>query len=304
MTDIVVIGGGMSGMTAALYALRGGKSALIMESENIGGQIASSPRVENFPSVKVISGAKLAEVTFDQVTAAGAEFEPEKAVSILKHDGIFTVTGEYGLKADGKAVIIANGVKHKTLNARGESELLGKGVYYCAVCDGAFYKGKEAAVIGDANSALQYALYLSALCLKVTVIALFDKLFADKYLVELINKSGNISVIYNKSTLEFKGKDSLDGILIKDTVSGKEELFKTDAVFIAIGQIPDNGRFSNYCDIDEKGYIIADESCVTKTLGLFVAGDTRTKSVRQLTTACADGAVAAVNACRYIDEHK
>ena len=301
MTDIIVIGGGMSGMTACLYALRGGKSVTMLESENIGGQISSSPRVENFPSVKEISGSELSDKIFEQISSLGADISLDKAVKAEKANGVFTVTTEYGEKLQSKSVIIANGVLHRNLGLAREDILTGKGVYYCAVCDGAFYKDKEVAVIGDANTALQYVIYLSNLCKKVTLIALFDKLFADKYLQTKVKGLKNAEIIYKTQVTEYLGKENLEGLKLINTETKIVSQLNVPAVFIAIGQIPHNEAFSNVADIDKQGYFIADETLETKTEGLFVAGDTRTKAVRQLTTACSDGAVAATKACAYID---
>ena len=301
MYDIIVIGGGAAGMTAALYALRGGKTVLILESESLGGQIATSPRLENFPSVKAMSGEQFADNLFEQISAMGAEFEIEKAVDVIKReDGFFTVKTEYK-EYEAKSVIIAAGVKHKHLRTKSEREdLVGHGVYYCAICDGAFYKGKEVAVIGDANTALQYALLLSGYCKKVYVYTLFDKFFGEKALVKALRAKDNIEVRPNTSVIDFIGDKELSAIEYKDA-EGNIKRHEIPAVFVAIGQVPDNGAFSKVADLDKDGYIIADESCRTRTEGVFVAGDCRTKAVRQVVTAVADGGVAATNACIYLE---
>lgn len=301
MYDIIVIGGGAAGMTAALYALRGGKTVLILESESLGGQIATSPRLENFPSVKAISGEQFADNLFEQISAMGAEFEIEKAVDVIKReDGFFTVKTEYK-EYEAKSVIIAAGVKHKHLRTKSEREdLVGHGVYYCAICDGAFYKGKEVAVIGDANTALQYALLLSGYCKKVYVYTLFDKFFGEKALVKALRAKDNIEVRPNTSVIDFMGDKELSAIEYKDA-EGNIKRHEIPAVFVAIGQVPDNGAFSKVADLDKDGYITADENCRTRTEGVFVAGDCRTKAVRQVVTAVADGGVAATNACIYLE---
>ncbi len=301
MYDIIVIGGGAAGMTAALYALRGGKTVLILESESLGGQIATSPRLENFPSVKAMSGEQFADNLFEQISAMGAEFEIEKAVDVIKReDGFFTVKTEYK-EYEAKSVIIAAGVKHKHLRTKSEREdLVGHGVYYCAICDGAFYKGKEVAVIGDANTALQYALLLSGYCKKVYVYTLFDKFFGEKALVKALRAKDNIEVRPNTSVIDFIGDKELSAIEYKDA-EGNIKRHEIPAVFVAIGQVPDNGAFSKVADLDKDGYITADENCRTRTEGVFVAGDCRTKAVRQVVTAVADGGVAATNACIYLE---
>lgn len=300
MYDIIVIGAGAAGMTAALYALRNGKTVLVLEGESLGGQIATSPRLENYPSIKEISGEQFADNLFEQITSLGAEVEIDKVIGIEKKDGVFTVKTEYR-DYQSKSVIIAAGVKHKHLRTKSErDDLVGKGVYYCAICDGAFYKGKEVMVIGDANTALQYALLLSGYCKKVYVYTLFDKFFGDARLVKALRAKDNIEVRPNTSVTDFLGDTELKAVEYKDK-DGNILTHEIPAVFVAIGQVPDNKAFSNLVDLDKDGYIVSDENCKTKTEGLFVAGDCRTKAVRQVATAVADGAVAATNASVYLE---
>lgn len=299
MKDIIVIGGGAAGMTAALYALRNGKSVLLLEEETLGGQIASSPRVENFPSLMEISGLDFSNNLFEQITAHGADFELERAESVEKKENYFVVTTEYG-SYESKAVIIASGVKHKHLNLPNEEKLTGKGISYCAICDGAFYKGKEVALVGDGNTALQYSLLLSNYCSKVYVYTLFDKFFGDASLVKTLRSRENVEVRPNTALCGYIGEDKLEGIQYKE--NGEIKTHAVEGLFVAIGQVPDNKRFENVAKLDKNGYFDSDESCVTMTEGVYVAGDCRAKNVRQLTTACADGAVAALKACAYIDK--
>ena len=300
MYDIIVVGGGAAGMTACLYSLRNGKSVLLLESESLGGQIATSPRLENYPSIKAISGEEFADNLFEQITALGADFEIEKVVGIDKKDNIFTVKTEYK-EYQAKSVIIAAGVKHKHLRTRSErDDLVGKGVYYCAICDGAFYKGKEVIVIGDANTALQYAILLSSYCKKVYLYTLFDRLFGDNSLQKAALAKENVEWVKEVAVTDFIGDTELTAVEYKDK-DGNIKRHEIPAVFVAIGQIPDNKAFSNLVDLDKDGYIIADESCKTKTDGLFVAGDCRTKAVRQVITAVADGGIAATNASLYLE---
>ncbi len=299
MVDIIVIGAGAAGMTAALYALRNGKSVLVLEGETLGGQIASSPKVENFPTIPQISGQEFADKLFEQITSKGADFELEKVEGIEKIDGIFNVKTDYGVH-QAKSVIIAAGVKHKKFGYANEDELVGKGVSYCAICDGPFYKGEEVALIGDANTALQYALLLSGYCAKVKLFTLFDKFFADGALQEAVLKNEKIEWVKNVSLQEFIADDELKALRFKNMKDNSEFVYNTRGCFVAIGQVPDNKCFANLVDLDAQGYIVADESCTTKTEGLFVAGDCRTKKVRQLTTASADGAIAATSACQYL----
>jgi thioredoxin reductase (NADPH) len=300
MKDLIVIGAGAAGMTAALYALRNGKSVLVLEGESLGGQIATSPRLENYPSIKEISGEQFADNLFNQISDLGADIEIDKVTAIKKEDGIFTVTTEYG-EYQSKSVVIAAGVKHKHLRTKNNREdLVGKGVYYCAICDGPFYKGEEVAVIGDANTALQYSLLLSSYCKKVYVYTLFDKFFGDGNLVKALRSKENIEVRPNTSVCDFIGENHLTAVEYLDS-NGETKTHELPAVFVAIGQVPDNKAFSNLVDLDKDGYIISDETCKTKTEGLFVAGDCRTKAVRQVSTAIGDGAVAATNASIYLE---
>ena len=302
MLDLIIIGAGTAGMTSALYALRSGKSVLLLEKENVGGQIAYSPRVENFPSIKQISGSEFSNNLFEQVIDLGAEFELEEVTAIKKENNIFTVTTEYN-QYQAKAVVIATGAKHRHINIAGEDELAGNGVSYCAVCDGAFYKDEEVALIGDGNTALQYSILLSNYCKKVYVCTLFDKFFGDYSLVQTLKKKENVEIIHNISLTEFIGKEKLEGLKFEHMLTKEPFILNVPAVFIAIGQVPDNKAFENLVDLDKDGYVIADENLETKTKGLFVAGDCRVKKIRQLTTAVSDGATTAVNAVSYIDKN-
>lgn len=286
-------------MTAGLYSCRGGRSVLMLEKENFGGQIADSPRVENFPSQKSISGLDFSSQLFDQVTSLGASFELDEALSIEKKDGIFYIKGNYATY-EGSSVIIATGVKHRHLGAPGEDRLFGHGVSYCAVCDGPFYANKDTMVIGDANSALQYALLLSKSSHHVDVVTLFDHFFAEDALVKALRKQENISITHNMNTLSFNGKDVLESVSFENTKTHEKKDFKCEGAFVAIGQIPDAKRFEPLVKLN-KGYIETDENMATLTLGVYAAGDIRDKKVRQLTTAVSDGAIAALSASSYLD---
>lgn len=286
-------------MTAALYALRSGKSVLVLEKENFGGQIANSPRVENFPSIKEISGVDLSSNMFDQITSLGAEFELEDALEIKKVDDHFVVKTDYN-EYLAKAVIIASGVHHRKIGVSGEDDLVGKGVSYCAVCDGAFYKDQDVVLIGDANTALQYALLLSNYCKSVHICTLFDHFFGEDILVKRIYERDNIKVTHNLSLQKFNYTDSLESLEFVNTQTKEKVVVPCACCFIAIGQVPNNDRFANLVKLDH-GYIVTDDACHTATDGIFAAGDCRSKKVRQLTTAVADGAIAAVEAVNYID---
>lgn len=302
MYDIIIIGGGAAGMTAALYSLRSGKSVLLIERETIGGQISKSPRVENFPSIKEISGTEFSDKLFDQIMDLGCEFELDNVLKLEKENNTFKVYGEYN-NYESKAVIIATGLEHRKINVEPEDELIGKGVSYCAVCDGAFYKDEDVCLIGDANTALQYSLLLSNYCKKVYVCTLFDKFFADDILVSRLRKRENVEIYHNLLLKEFKYSDELEGVVFENTQDLTKKEFTVKACFIAIGQIPNNDIFSNLVELDKNGYILVDNDLQTKTEGLFVAGDCRQKKVRQLTTAVSDGAMASVGAVSYIDKN-
>ena len=299
MHDIIVIGAGTAGMTAALYALRNGKSVLLLEAECVGGQIANSPRVENFPSVKAISGSEFSDRLYEQIKALGAELEIERAEKIQKTEDIFTVKTDSS-EHKARAVIIATGSKHKKIGVEREEELTGSGVSYCAVCDGPFYSGDDVAIVGDANTALQYGILLSGYCNKVYVCTWKDKFFGDKALADTLLQKPNVEWIKNVTLSAFEGEEELNACVFDEQNTGKKRRVPVKACFIAIGQEPDNAPFKNVVMLDGNGYVTADEDCTTNTAGVFVAGDCRTKKIRQLTTAVADGASAAIAACKYL----
>ena len=300
MHDIIVIGGGPAGMTAALYALRNHKSVLILEKEAFGGQIATSPRLENYPTIESISGSEWADRLFEQVTNLGAEFELEEVESIEKVDNVFHIKTNYA-EHEALAVIVANGVKPRKMGLPNEDDLVGKGVSYCAVCDGPFYKGKEIYLIGDANTALQYALLLSGYCPKIHMLTLFDKLFGDQILIDRVLQTENIDIRHNLLLKKLVEKDGeLASIELEDTISKEKVVFETNNCFIAIGQVPQNDFLKGIIELN-KGFIETDESMRTKVPGLFAAGDTRVKENKQVITACNDGAIAAMSAVKYIN---
>ncbi len=300
MHDCIVIGAGPSGMTAALYLLRAGKSVLVLEKESIGGQIAKSPRLENYPSIALISGQEFADNLFNQITDLGADFEPEEVKSVEKReDGTFLVTTDWG-SHEGKTVIIASGCHHRTLGLAREDQLVGHGLSYCATCDGAFFKDKDVLLIGDANTALQYAIVLAETSKKVTIATLFDRFFGDDILVQRILKTPNIEIFHNLNALEFLGNEDLTGVRFEDTQTKQEKIISCDGCFVAIGQIPCNEPFANLVDL-EKGFIKANDFMETKTEGLYAVGDCRVKAIRQVITANADGGIAAVAATNYLN---
>lgn len=290
---MIIAGGGCSGLTAALYAARAGLSVLIIEGETVGGQIASAPVVENFPGLKSISGAQFANNLFEQVTEYGVDFELERVVKI--EDGSVKRVYTEDEVFEGKTVIIASGAKHRHLGIDGEDRLCGSGVSYCAVCDGAFFKGKTVAVAGGGNSAAAAAEFLSGLCKKVYIVHRRDTFrFSDRYLQRL-QKLDNIEFITNAEIDSLIGENSLEGIRLKNG-----QIIDSDALFVCIGQEPDNEAYNSLVELDEDGYIISGENCITNVPGIFAAGDCRRKTVRQLVTAAADGACAAIAAMEYI----
>ncbi len=299
MFDITIIGSGVAGMTAALYALRSNKRVLILEKENYGGQIAKSPKVENYPTLKTISGSELADKIFDQIVDLGVVFELEEVEHIDKSGETFTIKTNYNTY-ESKAVVIANGVKPRMLHLDNEEKYLGHGVYYCAICDGPFFAGKDVVLVGDGNSAMQYALMLADYCTKVTMVTMFDKFFGEKSLEDAIRSNPKIEIIPNAVASALHGEDYLTQVEFTSTDKSKFTI-DTNALFVAIGQVADNEKFSNVVDLDKAGYIVADESCMTRTQGVFVAGDCRVKNIRQVATAIGDGAVAGTGAVNYIN---
>jgi len=306
MYDVIIVGAGPAGMSAATYALRSGKSVLVIESETIGGQMSNSPRIENFPTVKASSGSDLADKMFEQMTEFGAELELDKVESVVKRgEGDFLVKCEYNTY-NGKAVIWATGAKHRHIGVAGEEELIGKGVSYCALCDGAFFTGEDVVMIGDANTALSYTMFLSNCCRHVYICTLFDRFFGEKAMVDAVLARENVSYEHNLSLQRFLTDEqgSLKGLVFQNTKDGSERTYEVKGCFIAVGQIPCNDAIKELVDLDKGGYVLAGEDTLTKTAGLFVAGDCRSKKIRQVTTACADGSVAAIAAATYIDALK
>ncbi len=294
--DIIVIGGGPAGLTAAIYARRANKSVLVMEKGSFGGQITSSPKVENIPGFLSVSGNEFAEKLMEQAMELGAEVECIEVLSVENGDIKRVVTDEGEFSA--KAVILATGTKHRLLGLEREEDFIGNGISFCAVCDGAFYAGKTVAVIGGGNSALQEAILLSQGCEKVYLIQNLDCFTGEEKLVEEIKSIPNITPIMGAVVAELLGEEALTGIKIKRG-DAYEEL-AIDGMFTAIGLIPQNEIFSSLVKLNAYGYVDADESCVTSANGIFVAGDCRSKQIRQVATAASDGAVAALAACSYL----
>ena len=296
--DIAVVGAGPAGLCASVYALRAGKSVVIFDGGAVGGQMTYSPKIENFPGFVSISGNELADRFVDQVLEQGADMMPDNVEKIVDGEVKKLVT-EAGEEFFAKAVILANGVKHRMLGAEGEKRFIGHGISFCAVCDGAFFKDRDVVVVGGGNSALQEALLLAETSKSVTVIQNLCFLTGEKKLADLLLAKENVKVIYGAAVKEITGGDSVDGVVIEK--DGETLEIKTDGVFIAIGLKPENSAFSALAPLDKDGYYDAGDDCRGGADGVFVAGDCRRKTLRQITTAVADGAVAAIAACRYVD---
>lgn len=302
MYDIIIVGGGPAGLCAAIYARRANKSVLILEKNAFGGQIVFSPKVENYPGFESISGSELADKLVSQVLAQGADVEVETVTSIRCEGNRRFVETEEGNTYQGSAVIIANGARHRHLGLPNEERFIGDGISFCAVCDGAFYKNKTVALIGGGNSALQEAILLSEGCKKVYVIQNLDFLTGEMRLQELLQKRGNVEIITGTVVSAIADTPEFSGITVERVADGTKTELALDGMFVAIGLVPENEAFADLAKLNGAGYFDTDERCLTDTPGVFVAGDCRAKAIRQVSTATADGAVAALAACRYIDE--
>lgn len=298
--DILIIGGGPAGLTAATYARRAGKSVLVIEKNAFGGQITWSPRVENFPGFVSVTGTELGDRLLEQAMEQGAEVELDEVVAVrVGADGVKTAVCESGAEFQGRAFIAAVGAKPRMLGVEREEELVGSGVCYCAVCDGAFFAGQDVAVCGGGNAALQDALLLSETCRHVTLIHRRADFRGEQRLAEALREKENVTLLMNTRVTGLLGDSELTGLNVEQ--GGTERTLPVTGLFVAVGHQPDNGVFAGLMALDEAGYAASGEDCMTKSAGIFVAGDCRKKGVRQLTTAVADGAVAALAACRYLD---
>lgn len=301
MYDIIIVGAGPAGLTAAVYARRANKSVLILDKAAFGGQITFSPKVENFPGFESISGSELADKLVEQVLSQGAEVEIEAVTEVRNLPDKKIVVTEDGNEYEAKSVILACGARHRHLGLENEEKFIGEGISFCAVCDGAFYKGKTVALVGGGNSALQEAILLSETSKKVIVIQNLDYLTGEQKLQDILASRDNVEIITGTVVDSIKDGDSFSAITVKRVADGVTTELELDGMFVAIGLVPENEPFENVADLDKWGYIASGEDCTTKTAGIFVAGDCRAKAVRQVTTAAADGTIAAIAACRYID---
>ncbi|MCR5282365.1 MAG: FAD-dependent oxidoreductase [Lachnospiraceae bacterium] len=298
--DIIIVGAGTAGLSAAIYATRSGKSVLVLEEMAYGGQIINTPEVANYPGIAKISGFDFAQGLYDQATALGARVE-FCSVSGVEDRGNEKVVKTDGGDFEAGAVILATGAKNRPLGMAHEEEWIGNGISYCATCDGAFFKGKTVAVAGGGNTALEDAIFLSGYCEKVYLIHRRSELRGEQHLQEALRKKENVEFVLNVAIKELTGSDHLEAVVVTDKETGQERKLEVAGLFVAIGQMPKNERFADLVELDQGGYIVAGEDCKTSHEGIFVAGDCRTKSVRQLTTAASDGAVAALAACAYLE---
>lgn len=312
MKDVIIIGAGTAGLTAAIYALRAGKSVLVLEQGNYGGQIINTPKVENYPGIEQISGYEFAAGLYRQAEKLGMEYRSEKVTDIRLEGGAeakeelssasletgnkIVETTEQSYRA--RAVILATGAKNRPLGIEKEAEYTGRGISYCATCDGMFFRGKKVAVVGGGNTALEDAAFLSNYCEKVYLIHRRETFRGEEKLVKELRKKENVEFFLNKTVQELEGGATLQAVVLRDKISREESRLEISGLFVAIGQMPENGVFARLVDLDENGYILAGEDCRTNVEGIFAAGDCRKKTVRQLTTAAADGAVAALAAAQ------
>ena len=302
MFDIAIIGGGPAGLTAAIYARRGGKSVVVLEKETFGGQITFSPKVENIPGFLPLSGNEFAEKLVEQAIEQGAELESATVLSVT--DGeckvIHTDSGDF----EAQSIILATGARHRLLGLEKEEDFIGNGISFCAVCDGAFFKGEDIAVVGGGNSALQEAILLSEQAKSVTVIQNLDFLTGEEMLQKQLLAKENVRVILGTVVDAYLGESAFEGLRLRREKDGALSEWKGAGVFLAVGLLPQNEPFAELIGLDERGYAASSEDCLTRTPGVFVAGDCRQKRIRQVTTACADGAVAALAASSWLDSKK
>ncbi len=300
MYDMIIVGAGPAGLTAAIYGRRAGKSVLVLEKDTFGGQITFSPKLENYPGFEAISGNELAQKMLEQALALGADIDMDTVMEV-KDGEVKEVIGENSTYL-GKTVIIAAGAKHRRLGLEREEAFIGNGISFCAVCDGAFYAGQHVALIGGGNTALQEAILLSETCSHVTVVQNLAFLTGEARLVQALKERKNVSYLYSTVVTAYEGDEELKAVRLKNTETGEEQVLEIDGLFLAVGTEPENEPYKAVTEQNDYGYIVADESCRTVKDGIYVAGDCRTKTYRQVATAIADGATAALNACRYLDQ--
>ena len=300
MYDILIVGAGPAGLTAAIYACRAEKSTLVLEAKTYGGQIINTPDIANYPVAPGISGFDFASTLYKQAKDLGAVIKFERVTEVRGGDVKTVVTPKNTYEA--KAVILATGAENRKLGVADENKLVGKGVSYCATCDGNFFRKKVVAVAGGGNTAVEDALYLADLAEKVYLIHRRDSFRADAALVSKLGARENVELVLNANVTKLLSDGRLCGVEVTDKLTGETRELAVSGLFVAVGQVPENQNFAGLIDLDEGGYAVAGEDCLTKAPGVFVAGDNRTKEVRQLITAAADGAVAATAAIKYLNE--
>ena len=299
MYDIIIVGAGPAGLTAAIYGSRANKKVLVLEAISYGGAIVNTVNIDNYPVNPGISGFDLATKIYNQAKEMGAEIKFEKVIDIKNNENdkeVVTSRATYKTKT----IILATGSDNRKLKIENEDKLLGKGVSYCATCDGAFYKNKDVAIVGGGETALKDAIYLSDIASTVYLIHRRDTFKADESIVNKVKEKTNIQIIYNSNVTKLTGDNVLEEIVVTDNNQNKTNI-KVNGLFIAIGRVPENGNFAKLINLDSNGFIVATENCHTNIEGIFAAGDNRVKSLRQLVTATSDGAIAATEAIRYIN---
>lgn len=297
--DIVVVGGGPAGLTAALYGLRNGKSVLVIEKAVFGGQIVNSPKVENIPGFTSISGDEFGDKMLEQVNVQGGEVTFDEVTKVESDGNVAKVYMDMSGVVEAKTVVLATGTKHRTLGLENEEDLIGKGIHFCAVCDGNFYEGKKVVMIGGGNSAFVEGNLLVDIVDKLIMLQDMPKFTADKKLQDQLLTKSNIETHVGTKILEYVTNDGkISGV--KYLENGEEKIAECDGIFLAVGLVPDNKPFENVAKLDERGYFVSDEYGLTQTKNIFVAGDCRNKTLRQVATACSDGANAAIQACKLL----
>ena len=297
---VVIVGAGTAGLTAAIYVQRANRSALVLEAKSYGGQIINTPDIENYPGIKHVSGFDFSTTLYEQATELGAKVTYAEVTGVDDEGSRKVVHTADGTAYEAGAVIIATGARNRPLGIARERELVGRGVSYCATCDGMFFRGKDVAVNGGGNTAVEDAAYLAGVCNKVYLIHRRDQFRADAADVERLRGMDNVEFVLNATVTAIEGDEFVTGVQVTDKTDGSTRTLPVSALFVAIGQVPDNVAFRGVVDLDEKGYVVAGEDCLTRTPGVFAAGDCRTKGVRQLATAAGDGAVAASAAVAYL----
>lgn len=301
MYDIIIMGAGPSGMTAGIYAKQARKNVLILEKDTYGGQILKADKVKNYPGFTEISGFEFATKLYTQLKFLEPDIKFEEAIEIKNYDNykeVITKKNSYKTRS----IIIASGAQNRKLGLTREDKLIGKGISYCATCDGMFFKDKEVAITGGGNSAIDDAIYLSDIAKKVYVIYRQKDFRIDSLNLSKLKEKENVEFILNSNIIDIKGDNKLEDIVVRNNDTNEESILNIDGLFIAIGHIPVSSMCKNLVKTDEKGYIISNEDCKTNIDGIFAAGDIRIKNIRQLTTACSDGTVAALNACKYLND--